>query len=71
MKMKYNLKWTNIYSNETGYVGSVSKKNGYFINAPEKADAKKYASEKAAEKEIALLVELGEAENNRFEIKTA
>ena len=69
--MKYNLKWTNIYSNEIGYVGSVSKKKGYFINAPEKSDAKTYATEKAAEKEIVLLTELGEAVNNRFEIETA
>lgn len=69
--MKYNLKWTNIYSNETGYVGSVSKKKGYFINATEKADAKTYASEKTAQKEIDLLAELGEARNNRFDLEIA
>ena len=69
--MKYNLKWTNIYSNETGYVGSVSKKKGCFINATNKADAKTYASEKTAQKEIVLLGELGEAENNRFELEIA
>lgn len=69
--MKYNLKWTNIYSNETGYVGSVSKKKGYFVNASAKADAKTYISAKTAEKDIALLEELGEAENNHFEIEVA
>ena len=69
--MKCNVKWTNIYSNESGYVGSVSKKKGYFVNAPEKSDAKTYVSEKTAEKDISLLAELGEATNNRFEIEAA
>lgn len=67
--MKYNLKWTNIYSNEEGYVGSVSKKEGHFINSPDKDGAKKYVSEKTALKDIDLLTEMGEADNNRFVVE--
>ena len=67
--MKCNLKWINIYSNETGYVGKISKKEGHFVNAPEKSGAKTYVSEKAAENEIALLADMGEAQNNRFEVE--
>ena len=70
-KMKCNLKWVNIYSNETGYVGKVSKKEGHFVSSPDKAGAKTYVSEKAANKEIELLASMGEAENNRFEIEEA
>lgn len=35
------LKWTNKHSGETGYVGSVSKKKGYFTNEPDILKAKK------------------------------
>ena len=66
--MKYNLKWTNKFSKETGYVGKVVKSKGYFVNAETADKAKTYASEKAAKKDIDLLGELGEAENNDFEI---
>ena len=69
--MKCNLKWINIYSHETGYVGKISKKEGHFVNAPEKSGAKTYVSEKAAMKEIDLLAELGEADNNHFEVEPA
>ena len=69
--MKCNLKWTNKYSGETGFVGKVFKSKGYFENAEEKAKAKKYASENAASKDIIVLTELGEAENNVFEVVEA
>ena len=69
--MKFNLKWINIYSNETGYVGKVSKKEGHFVSSSDKAGAKTYVSEKAANNEIELLASMGEAENNRFEIEEA
>lgn len=67
--MKCNLKWTNIYSYESGYVAKVSNVKNCFINTYEKDKAKKYASEKAARKEIDKLKEFGEAENNIFEIE--
>jgi hypothetical protein len=69
--MKCNLKWTNVYSNEQGYVGKVSKKEGHFFNSPDKAGAKTYVSEKAALNDIDLLAELGEAANNHFEVEPA
>ncbi|MCF0228534.1 MAG: hypothetical protein HUJ76_02410 [Parasporobacterium sp.] len=69
--MKYNLKWTNKYSQETGYVGKVSKAKGYFVNAESKEAAKTYASEKMAVKDIEILKEIGEAENNDFTVEEA
>jgi hypothetical protein len=63
----YNLKWTNKYSCETGYVKKVSKAKGYFENTFEKAEAKKYRSMKAVQTDIELLTQLGEAVNNVFE----
>lgn len=66
--MKYHLKWTNIYSNDTGFVGKVSKKEGHFFNVTEPDKAKTYVSAKTAGNDIELLKELGEADNNRFEI---
>lgn len=35
MENRKVLKWTNKYSGETGYVGTVSKKKGYFTNEPD------------------------------------
>ena len=67
--MKKHIMWKNTYSQETGFVGKVSKKEGHFINA-DKEHAKSYANDKTAEKEIALLEEMGEGKgkNNIFEI---
>ena len=69
--MKCKLMWTNKFSGETGFVGKVSRVKGYFINAEHKEDAKLYASEKTAAKEIELLGVLGEADNNNFSIVEA
>lgn len=64
--VKFNLKWRNKFSGEEGYVASVSKAKGYFINTFDKAEAKKYASEAAAQKDLATLEALGEFVNNEF-----
>ena len=69
--MKCNLKWNNKFSGERGFVGKVSKAKGYFVNAETQSDAKTYASEKTAEKDIIVLTELGEAANNDFSIVAA
>ena len=37
------IKWTNKYSNETGYVASISTKNECFINTFEESEAKRYS----------------------------
>lgn len=63
---KLNLKWRNKFSSEEGYVASVSKAKGYFINTFDKAEAKKYANETLAQKDLATLEALGEMENNDF-----
>ncbi|MDO4198271.1 MAG: hypothetical protein Q4D13_04730 [Erysipelotrichaceae bacterium] len=68
--MKLNIKWENKYSLETGYVGKVSKAKGYFENA-DKEGAKSYASMKTVEKDLAILNEIGEADNNNFYVEEA
>lgn len=71
MNMKFNLMWTNKFSGETGFVGKVAKSKGYFVNAETADKAKTYASAKTAEKDITVLTELGEAENNYFTVVEA
>lgn len=65
------IRWTNKFSGEQGYVGSVSTKNRCFYNAPDRNGAKLYSSEKAANKVITQLTSYGEAENNDFEVLAA
>lgn len=64
--VKLNLKWKNKFSGEEGYVASVSKAKGYFINTFDKTGAKKYANEAAVQKDLKLLEALGEFVNNEF-----
>lgn len=70
MAVKVNLKWRNRFSGEEGYVASVSKAKGYFINTFDKAQAKKYASEASTQKDLVTLEALGEFENNVFFAET-
>jgi hypothetical protein len=65
--MKAIIKWTNKYSKETGYVGSVSNKKRCFHNS-DLSGAKQYGDEKSAKRAITQLTSYGEAENNDFEI---
>ena len=60
--------WKNKYSNESGYVESVSRKERHFNNTFDKAEAKVYKTKEAAQKIIELLVSFGEGDNNDFEI---
>lgn len=60
------LKWTNKYSGETGYVGTVSKKKGYFTNEPDVLRAKKYVTDNAINNDLETLKSFGEFENNNF-----
>ncbi len=64
------IRWTNKFSGEQGFVGSVSTKNKCFYNA-DRSGAKLYSSEKAARKAIVMLQGYGEADNNDFEILSA
>lgn len=63
------IKWTNQFSNETGYVASVSAKNECFINTFEEAKAKRY-SEKSINGIMKKLASYHETENNIFECIT-
>lgn len=62
------LKWTNKYSNETGYVESISAKDKHFVNTFDKSNAKVYNSSSVARRMVSSLQSYGEADNNIFEI---
>ena len=63
------IKWTNIYSNETGYVQMIKHSKNHFVNTTEKENARKYRSEKEARKAIDSLIEMGEGRENVFSIE--
>ena len=62
------IQWTNRFSNEQGYVKSVKKADGHFINTYDVAQAKAYKRDCDVVKCVATLEEIGEAVNNSFEI---
>ena len=66
MKNRRVLKWTNKYSGETGYVGTVSKKKGYFTSEPDMLKAKRYVTDAAINNDLEILKSFGEFENNDF-----
>lgn len=66
MAVKFNLKWRNKFSGETGYVKTVSPKSKCFFNTFNKEDAKKYTSEAMLNKDLAFLESIGEMYNNIF-----
>ena len=63
------IKWTNKYSNETGYVASISTKNECFINTFEQSEAKRY-SEKSVKGMMTKLESYHETDDNDFEVVT-
>ena len=63
------IKWTNKYSQETGFVKTISKAKNCFMNTFDAAEARVFKSEKDAQKAIAALTEMGEAENNIFTVE--
>lgn len=68
--MKTNTKtvlaWRNKFSGEEGYVKSVSKAKGYFINTFDSKDAKGYRSENMINTDLNILANIGELVNNDF-----
>lgn len=62
------IRWTNKFSQETGFVKTVSKAKNCFINTFDESEARVFKSEKDAQKAIATLTEMGEAENNVFDV---
>lgn len=65
--MMYNLKWTNKFSGETGYVQKISLKEKHFVNTFAQDAAKRYNSLKLVENDLKLLSQYGEDVNNTFE----
>ena len=63
------IKWTNKYSNETGYVASISTKNECFIDTFEQSEAKRY-SEKSVKGMLTKLESFHETDDNDFEVIT-
>ena len=63
------IKWTNKYSNETGYVASISTKNECFVNTFEQSEAKRY-SEKSVKGMLTKLESFHETDDNDFEVIT-
>ena len=61
------IKWTNKYSQETGYVASLSTKNECFYSTTEKSEAKQY-SEKSVTSLMNKLESYHETDNNTFEV---
>lgn len=63
------LRWINKYSGETGYVKSVLKSKGYFVNTWQRAEAKAYMNETMALRDLEIIKALGEATQNDFVIE--
>ena len=61
------IKWTNKFSNETGYVASLSTKNKCFYSTFDQNEAKQY-SERSVNSLMAKLESYHETENNYFEV---
>ena len=63
------IKWTNKYSNESGYVEAVSTKNECFMSTDDPEKAKKY-SERSIKGILNKLEAYHETDNNYFEVIT-
>lgn len=64
----FKIMWTNKYSQESGYVKSVKKKDGYFINTFDFDAAKSYASESSAKAQVNVLKTLKDGDNNDYRV---
>ena len=62
------IKWTNKFSNESGFVKEVKTKEQHFVNTFNQTEAKIYKTNASARKIINKLIEFGEADNNNFEL---
>lgn len=62
------IKWTNRYSQESGFVKSVDYKGKHFNNTWFEEDAQKFKTEDSANKIINRLISFGEGDYNDFEI---
>ena len=67
--MRKVIKWTNKYSNETGYVRVIRKSLKYFENTFDVRLARKFKSDIEINDAIQTLNYIGEGENNIFSIE--
>ena len=63
------IKWTNKFSGETGYVKSLRKAKGCFINTFDKEEARRFSGQKRTDDALQVLDEIGETKNNIFEVE--
>lgn len=61
------IKWTNKFSGECGFVKALVKSAGHFENTFDFGEAKLY-SDAEATRAMKTLSEIGETENNVFEV---
>lgn len=66
---KFAIRWTNRFSGERGFVGEIKTKEGYFINAENFKDIKRYGSKAPATTAINKLVLMESNKDNDFEIE--
>lgn len=62
--------WTNKFSGEQGYVASVPTKKGYFISTKDRDKAKVYNAESRLKSDQKFLQDIGEYNQNNFEVVT-
>jgi hypothetical protein len=68
MKNYKYIKWTNVYSGETGYVQMIRHAKNHFVNTPDREFARKFRSDAEASKAVDSLIQMGEGRNNLFTI---
>jgi hypothetical protein len=68
MKNYKFIKWTNVYSGETGFVQMIRHAKNHFVNTPDKELARKYRSDAEARKAVDELIQMGEGRTNVFSI---
>ena len=61
------LKWTNRYSGEQGFVQSIVKAEGHFVNTSDVAEAKIFSRQCDVTRALNVLAGIGEADENVFE----
>lgn len=62
------IRWTNKYSEEQGYVQSIIKAEGHFVNTYDPAEAKVYKRQSDITKALNVLALIGEGDNNYFDV---
>jgi len=62
------IRWTNKFSQEQGYVMSVDKTEGHFVNTFDASEAKVFKRNCDVTRVLNQLESFGETENNAFDV---